>query len=283
VEILSAGILIDEESVARACCQVYCQIDFSLRDLPLAALIPRVKSGILVTEGVEVICRLQALPASQRLTDMLVSIGDRSPLTVVCLCRIAETAKGVELLIKNPQWMTPGCLSFSNAFIVFLRICAADEYRSAVTELDTLPAFLSWLSEEGTDKELDSVVSVIRRMKDIPLAKLDTTQFFERFITRSLDSANVGLRDRCILLIDRLGRFGWATGFVHFIRRLKGLLQGHGPTARKAFSAAYVVSLHSESKPHLIEASIVEEIKTVSLDAASEKYRQSLVDFLLSL
>jgi hypothetical protein len=280
-EVISEGILSENLDVARECCHAYCQVEFAGRDLPLAELVGKIRAGVLVREGLQVICRLQSIPASQRLTEALLSVGRASPLTAPCLSRMAKP-KGFELLVENTKWMCQDCLSFSDAFRLFCRICGAVTWRNALIGTAEFPRFLIWVLMDGSDEELESVINVlndvesdvkfIRRLEDIP--------FFEKFTKRCLDCEVEGLRSVCVMYMCKLAAIGWSGEYGLFICRLKGLLSGEGFVAEKALDFAFLLMAYPEAKALLLQSDILEIVRGIALEEGREEQRQELIRFI---
>jgi hypothetical protein len=249
--VFARGVLSTNEAVAAVCLHIYCVIDFVGRDLPLAELIASIGQGVMAVEGVEVIVRLEVLPPSSRLISALLAVGARSPLSIVCLCRITETEKGAAALLGNPRWLSKGCLTASSAMVLALTVAQYPTCRAPLVECVQFPEFLVWVCEQGSEQDIQAVAAMLRYLLIPPnfVEALDTAGFFAKFVPKAMESPIAAVKYAGLLAVDALARLGtWVTGFLHFMLYLPPIFAKGGLLTKRALAVALVLSAYPEAK-----------------------------------
>jgi hypothetical protein len=90
--ILQAGVAGPVPGVAGTCCRAFTHMRSAVAEVPLAPIIAAIASGACVDPGMEVLARLEYVPASTRLVSAVLAAGRASPLAIVVLCRLAATS-----------------------------------------------------------------------------------------------------------------------------------------------------------------------------------------------
>jgi serine/threonine protein kinase len=249
--VFSRGVLSANVTVSVVCLHIYCHVDFVGRDLPLAELIASITQGMLALEGVEVIVRLEVLPPSSRLIGALLTVGARSPLSIVCLCRITETEKGAAALLGNTRWLGKGCLTASSAMVLALTVAQYPTCRAPLVECNQFAPFLAWVCEEGSEQDLQAVSAMLRRLPIPPtfVQELDAVGFFAKFVPRAMETTIAAVKYAGLLAVDRLARMGtWVTGFLHFMLYLPAMFAKRGLLAKSALPVALILSGYPQAK-----------------------------------
>jgi hypothetical protein len=285
LQVFADGSLSKDQSIAKSCSAAFCQMELTLQDIPIASFLSSITSGVLAIEGVEVLSRLIAFPPSSRIVTALLAVGSRSPLTVVCLTRMACDPKSAELISENRIWLNPTTttLSVSHAFRVFLAISQHANLRAGWSDYEELPVFLAWIAQKAELQELEALVVVLRRVKLTPdfIIALDAYEFFPEFFRRTLESGFPTAQDAAIFLIDKFARVVWVNGFAHFIAYLPAMLNSE-QLRQKGLVAAVVLAVHPQSKQILIDVEIATVLKEIHIDPSFEQYRDSLLAVVVS-
>jgi hypothetical protein len=175
-------------------------------------------------------------------------------------------------------------LSVSDAFLLLLTLAQHSSVRKELLRDPQLPLFLTWLTEQGNEFELDAIGPVLRRLKVKPaiVIALDTAGFFNHFFSRCWGSELPNLIDGTVLLVDNLARIAWANGFMYFIQALPYLWARGGPAGQKALIAALALAAHPQGKQLLMDPEVVNALQITVFDPEYDKYRENLLLFLMA-
>jgi hypothetical protein len=287
VRIFSAGLVSGVPSVSKAAHATFCQIPFGQNDVPISDLLAAMNAGRFPVEGVEVLARAPALPASRSLVATLLRIVSQSSLVVICLTKLSRDQKGAELLLRNAEWMKT--MGVSDAFVVLLAICIHSPLKEQVIQRADAHRLLARVGREGNVEELDVLVRLIRRFSvtEALIRALDAVGFFEQFLPRALWSDNVQLKEAAILLMDKLGRPAngqtvWVDGFKFFIQALPAIIQVGGVTAQNGLVAALVLSFHLRARQHFaaIAGELTRLLAACQVEPSHAKYKDTLLGYL---
>jgi hypothetical protein len=285
LDVFRDGSLSTDQSIAKSCYAAFCQMEIAPRDIPTADFCRFITEGVLAVEGIEVLARLTSFPNSHRLVAAFLAVGSKSPLTVVCLGRMACDPEGAELIFKNRVWLNPAAttLSVAHAFRIFLAISQHAKLREGWPDCEETPPFLRWIAQEAEPHDLKALMVVLRRMRLTPdfILALNAYEFFPDFFRRTLESGFPAVQDAAILLVDKFARVVWVDGFAHFIAYLPAILNSE-QLRQKGLVAAVVLALHPQSKQFLIDVEIVNVLREIKIDPSFEQYRESLFAFIVT-
>jgi hypothetical protein len=268
--------------VPEAACAVFTRVPFTARDLPLAELVASMNKGDLVREGVELLARIPEPPNSSRMLACLLGVGSKQPLAALTLCRIANNPKGAGLFLQNTKWLVPDTLPVGDAVILWLTLAQHPDCRAAFVGIPEFPAFLGWAAVAGTERELEAIVPVVRRLQiSAGFAQaIDQAGFVQSFLLRCLGAQNAVLQDAVMLFIDKIGRVCWLAAFELFIKVLPGRFQGDALSGQKALVCAMVLAKHPESWGFFKEANLKGLVQQCPVEKSHEGYKQNLLNFL---
>jgi hypothetical protein len=167
------------------------------------------------------------------------------------------------------------------AFLLFLTVCQHAEARDALVRTAALPGFVNWIVKRGERRDIETMVSVIRRMNiSSPefVVALDQIGFFGDFVTRCMEDED--MVETCIMLLDKLARVVWVNGFKKFIDEVPKIFAKRGPVAQKALIAVIVVARYPEAREPLLEAGMVDALKNFELTGNYQGYKEDLLTYL---
>jgi hypothetical protein len=279
IQILAAGLLSPNESFARMCFRTLCRVGCTLKDLPLVDILPLLLNGLYHQEALELLARLDHLPASNRLLTALLHVGSQCPLTVVCLCRLASDLAGARVLIGTPTWMSVGSLSLQDAIRVCLAVGQHEEIRKGLTGVAGFPAFLSWIAADGTDSDIRLLAPIMRG--------LECTEAF----IRAVDGAGffAGLLGGCqrpmaveiaLIVIDRFARVAWADGYMEVVKRMPGMFGNDPRIGQMAMTTGIVLSRYPLAGRAMLDLKMADVVKGCEIPPAFERYRAPFLQFL---
>jgi hypothetical protein len=224
------------------------------------------------------------LPISTRLIGALVAVGNKSPLTAHCLCRLALSLKGAQAVLAIPKWMEEGCLSLIEGVTLLLVICRFTDTRDALMEVSGFPAFLLRIVTNGETKEMEAIVVVLRKMNvnaDF-VRVLDDTGFFAVFFPKAIDSRVPVLQDGALLIVAAFARVVWVNGFVYLMQYFPGMINRGGVLGRKVMHVILLLSIHPEAKGLLIYLKVSQAIAACEVDPTFRTYKETLLIYLRS-
>jgi serine/threonine protein kinase len=279
---LALGLLQSGETVTPTYFAAFCNLNFTFRDIPVAELIARAAEGRFALETIELLARLPQLPVSTRLITALVTVGSRSPLTVVCLCRLAMSLKGAQTVLTIPRWLKEGCMKITDVVVLLLVVCRFNDTRDALTEVAEFPDFVVRVMRDGESKDVQAVVTVLRKMAvTVEFVKLlDGKRFFEVFVPRAIESRVPVLQDGALLLMAHLAKVVWVDGYVYLMQYLPGLLVRGGVLGRKTLVVALLLARHAEAKGLLRYLNLTQAIVGCEVDSAWLQCKNNLLDCL---
>jgi hypothetical protein len=183
---LSKAVVVENKEVVRAALSALCNVEVCVSSLPMIDLLTALNAGILVPEIIKLFAGLPKLPPSRRLFSALIGVLNRSPLTIICFCKMAADSDSVELFLSGFGWLSD--LNLNDAFVVLLTVCVHPEGRQEIVKAPELLPFLAKIAEQGNLEELDAVVPFLRRLQTDAdfIRALDLEKFFLRNILRDV-------------------------------------------------------------------------------------------------
>jgi serine/threonine protein kinase len=284
--IFTAGILSDNLEISKTCLQICCAVDLAARDLPLVELLARMSSGTLAVEGIEVFARIPNLPASGRLVAAILAGGSRSPLTIGCLCRVAENEKGATAIVQsqNRCWLLPGCLSLSDAVIITVAVCAYPSCRADLAGFEEFWQFLKWVAEEGSAQEIQAIGAVLRRfpLTSVMAQTIDGTGFLAKGVPRMLESGIPAVVYAAMILIDKIARVAWVDGLLAIAGYMHAICSRGEMIARKALLVMVVMTAWPQAKIPLVTSGMPQLLSAFRFNDAYDPYKDALVRVLMA-
>jgi hypothetical protein len=276
--IFRAGVNSPSDPVVRASYYVFANVKVPVVEVPLGPIIASIREGALVNLGIEILARLEYVPASNRLVAAVLSTGQTSPLSIVVLCRLAMSAQGGEILACNPGWLAPDIFPAEDSLRLLLAVGQHAGPRNALTDAPGYPQFLSWIVADAPPKDMAAVVPLLRRtqLSDEFIRALQSARFFATFFPRAIKSGDLAAIDASIMLVDKVARVLWVDGFVAFIRELPTLFRVR-EIQEKAVIAALLLTTHTESTRSIASMDLVPILREIDMDAAFEPYKRDLM------
>jgi hypothetical protein len=142
---------------------------------------------------------------------------------------------------------------------------------------------MSWLARSGNAKEIEILVPVIRRMRELKpefVAALNNTGFFANFCPVCMEVEDGPLPEASIMLLDKIARIAWTDGFKHFIGYIPKLFRKGGAVAQKALIASLVLARYNVAKELLLESEFVEALGSCHVAGSYQAYKQDLLGYL---
>jgi hypothetical protein len=272
------GLVSRDRDVVHAAALVICRFPDG-GELPMAEILERFAEN--QNDYLSVLAHLPSLPLSTRLVQALLSVAS-SPVAIVLLCRLATIPEGAAFMLQTPGWTQPGLLIPADAVALVLTLGQHLDARSQLADVPGIVAFLVWLAGEATEYELESLAPLLRRIRITPefFAGMEAAGFFRLYFTRTLESADLLVRDAAVVLMDKYGRLAWAPGFSAFIDRLPDLFRSGGQLAVKALVAAIVLAGRPQAKPFFAKSGVASMLNKVSIDERFEGYRTQLLQMI---
>ncbi|KAH0791962.1 TKL family protein kinase [Histomonas meleagridis] len=256
-----------------------CNMQFNQKILPLELIVTHF--DMFPYEATSLIARMASIPNSTRLINGLLKAANTTPVAVYLLCKIADSSKGAQLLINNPEWLTSNIIDVNYQLRIFLSIFVHQELRAALIQLPNLIEMFTNVVELCPYDSIQAIVTVIRRLStQIPefIVYLSQTGFLSMFFQNSFGQYNPEMTRIGLLLLDNLIRVSYLEDYLDVIPYFPTILQMDQQIQASAVCTLVVLSQYEQTNELLKSYHIPEIVAKLKLPQKYEQYQKDFIE-----